>query len=233
MIVLAIIVGIIVLLMLVPIGADVSYIGGELKLAATVCGVLIPLYPREEKEKAPKEEEKPEKEEEPKEEKPKKPRKKLNLSFTPEEILSLVKKVFEGLGKLFRIRIDRLLIHYVAAGSDPYQTAVTFGYVNAGLSTVMPILIHRFGCMDYDVWTDVSFTEEKMKLDAAAAFSIRIGQIFGAINTILFGAAGILLRNQLRLRKERRQALREAKKEMKETTDASPELERKNENGQE
>ena len=48
-------------LLLMPIGADVEYIGGNLKVSAKVCGILIQLIPkkmREKQEKKPKKEKK-------------------------------------------------------------------------------------------------------------------------------------------------------------------------------
>ncbi len=65
LIILGIIVAIIVLIMLVPVGADVGYENEQLHLSAKVCGMLLQLFP-----KPPRDETKP-----PKEKKPKKPKK--------------------------------------------------------------------------------------------------------------------------------------------------------------
>ena len=73
---------ILLFLLLIPIGADFEYIGGEYKLSAKACGILIQLLPKKEKkEKKPKEkkerrkkEKKPKKEKEGGEEKPKEKR---------------------------------------------------------------------------------------------------------------------------------------------------------------
>ena len=46
--ILGIIVLVIALIMLLPVGADVSYIGGELKLSAKLNGFLIQLIPKKE-----------------------------------------------------------------------------------------------------------------------------------------------------------------------------------------
>ena len=102
------------------------------------------------------------------------------------------------LGKFRKMKVDRFLLHYLAAGDDPYKTAVLFGKVNAALNALAPICRKRFDCRDTDVFTDISFTEEKMKIDFGLGFSIRIGQIFGVLNTILFGALWILIRHKMR-----------------------------------
>lgn len=213
LIILGVIIAIIVAIMLVPVGADVAYEGGELRLSAKVCGMLLQLIP-----KPPADETKPKKEKKPK--KPKKqkkkaeeqtqtgeekPKKKLDLDFSMDEIMGLVKSVLRGLGRFGRkLSVDRFLLHYTAAGKDPYNTALTFGYVNGALTTLAPICRRSFDAKDVDVWTDVDFTTEKTKVDFGVALTIRIGQIFGVVFTILFGALGIIIKHKFRKFKEKR-----------------------------
>lgn len=213
LIILGVIVAIIVAIMLVPVGADVAYEGGELRLSAKVCGMLLQLIP-----KPPADETKPKKEKKPKKTKKKKkqpeeqpqtgeekPKKKLNLDFSMDEIMGLVKSVLRGLGRFGRkLSVDRFLLHYTAAGKDPYTTAMTFGYVNGALTTLAPICRRTFDTKDVDVWTDVDFTTEKTKVDFGVVLTIRIGQIFGVLFTILFGALGILIKHKFRKFKEKR-----------------------------
>ena len=213
LIILGVIVAIIVAIMLVPVGADVAYEGGELRLSAKVCGMLLQLIP-----KPPADETKPKKEKKPKKPKKKKkqpeeqaqtgeekPKKKLDLDFSMDEILGLVKSVLRGLGRFGRkLSVDRFLLHYTAAGKDPYNTAMTFGYVNGALTTLAPICRRTFDAKDVDVWTDVDFTTEKTKVDFGVALTIRIGQIFGVVFTILFGALGIIIKHKFRKFKEKR-----------------------------
>ena len=213
LIILGVIVVLIVAIMLVPVGADVAYEGGELRLSAKVCGMLLQLIP-----KPPADETKPKKEKKPKKPKKKKkqpedqagtggekPKKKLDLDFSLEEIFGLVKSVLRGLGRFGRkLSVDRFLLHYTAAGKDPYNTAMTFGYVNGALTTLAPICRRTFDAKDVDVWTDVDFTTEKTRVDVGVALTIRIGQIFGVVFTILFGALGILIKHKIRKFKEKR-----------------------------
>ena len=213
LIILGVIIAIIVAIMLVPVGADVAYEGGELRLSAKVCGMLLQLIP-----KPPADETKPKKEKKPKKTKKKKkqpeeqpqtgeekPKKKLNLDFSMDEIMGLVKSVLRGLGRFGRkLSVDRFLLHYTAAGKDPYTTAMTFGYVNGALTTLAPICRRTFDTKDVDVWTDVDFTTEKTKVDFGVALTIRIGQILGVVFTILFGALGILIKHKFRKFKEKR-----------------------------
>lgn len=210
LIIIGVIVLIIALIMLIPVGADVGYEGGELSVSAVACGMsIIKLFPKPEEDgtkppKHPKKEKK--KKEKPAAEGEKaKPKKKLSFNFTADELLALLKKVLKGFGKLGRkFKVDRFLLRYTAAGDDPYKTAVTYNYVNAALSSLGPVCAKRFQVDDCEVRTEVDFTADKMSIDFGIALTIRIGQIFGAINTILFGALGIIIKNKLRLMKEKR-----------------------------
>ena len=213
-IILGIIVGIIVLILVVPIGADINYEGGELRVSAKLWKLLINVFPRE-----PADPDAPPKEKKPKRIKKKKPKepaegepaptKKLKLDFTFDEIMALLKKLFKGLGTILTIHVDRFMLHYVAAGDDPYDTAVTYNYVNAALSTLAPICAKKYRCRDTDVWTDIDFTREQMQLDVGIAVTIRLGQILHGVNIILFGALGILIKNKMRLFSERLRAKKE------------------------
>ena len=216
LIILGVIVALVIAIMLVPVGADVAYEGGELRLSAKVCGMLLQLIPKPpadetkpKKEKKPKKPKKPKKKKKQPEEQPQtgeeKPKKKLNLDFSMDEIMGLVKSVLRGLGRFGRkLSVDRFLLHYTAAGKDPYTTAMTFGYVNGALTTLAPICRRSFDAKDVDVWTDVDFTTEKTKVDFGVALTIRIGQIFGVVFTILFGALGIIIKHKFRKFKEKR-----------------------------
>ena len=210
LIIIGIIAAIIAVIMLIPVGVDVGYENRQFHLSAKVNGFLlqlIPKPPKSEKQKA--EAKKPKKEKKKKEPKPKKekkPKKKLAFDFTFDEITDLLKAVLKGFGKFGRkLKVSRFLLHYVAAGKDPYDTAMTFAHVNAVLSSLAPICAQRFTVKDCDVWTDVDFTLDSMQLDAAIAVTIRIGQIVGVGFTIAFGALRILIRNKIRLKREKRQ----------------------------
>ena len=203
-------------LLLIPIGADAEYVGGQFKLSAKACGILIQLFPRKEKkDRKPKEkkerkkrEKKPKKEKEGKE---KKPKEKKPLDLSKEEIFELIKKVLGSLKKFGKLTVDRFLLHYTAAGKDPADTATTFAYVNASLCALEPICSRQFRVKEYDVWTDCDFTTDKMKIDAAVCITLRLWQFVRVGVTAAFGALGILIRNKRRKRKEKRIAKRAAK----------------------
>lgn len=211
-IIFAILVGLITLIMLIPIGADLRYEDEVIRVSAKAAGIKIQLIPKKKREPKPeKPEEKPKPEPEPKEEKPKKAKKKRSLSFNAEEILDLLKLVLKSFGRFGRqFRVERFVLHWTAAGSDPYLVARTFSVVNAGLSQLAPICTERFHCRDSSVWTDIDFVSDRMFFEFGLTMTIRIGQIIGTGLRIGAGALMILLRSKRRVKreeKENRQAL--------------------------
>ncbi len=247
LIILGVLIGLIVLILLIPVGVDFGYENGELHLAAKVMGVLLPIYP-----KPPPDPNKPPREKKPKKEKKKKepqegeeqPKKKRKLPFNRDELLELLKIVLKGFGKFGRkFKVDRFVLCYTAAGYDPYNVAMTYGWVNAALSSLAPLCRERFTVKDCEVRTDIDFTADWMHLDLGIAMSIRIGQILGTVFGIGFGALKILLRSKRRNRREAKlsppeseekpQATPATETENSETTieEATAVEERKNSNG--
>ena len=210
-IILGVIVLLIVAIMLITVGADVNYEDGQLRVSAKFCGILLQLYPKEGEQKP--EEPKPPKEKKPPKPKPEKPKKKkkpTTLSFTKEELVSLVKSVLRGIGKFGKLRVDRFMLHFTAGGKDPFETAKLNNTVNFVLSTLAPICREKFIVKDTDVWTDIDFVADSMKIDAGLCIVIRIGQIFRMIFGILFGVLGVLIKNKLRHIRNRKHPEREA-----------------------
>ena len=228
----------ILLVSLVRVGIDAEYIGGSLKASAKVCGKLIEVYPnsplfeklknRHKKEK-PKEEAPQPAETRPKEEKPKK---RLKLNLSRDELLALAKKALHGVGHILTIRVDRFMLHYTAAGDDPYDTALIYGYVNGALSSLAPLCRKKFKVRDADVRTDVDFTADSMNIDFAIAVTMRIGQIFEGLFIIAFGALGIIIKNKRRLAREKRTGAADTNgEEIKQIEENTQAEERMNENG--
>lgn len=221
---------VILLVLFLPIGADVAYVDGEFSLAARADGFAIQLLPKKpedpNKPKKKKKEKKPKepKEEKPQEEKPKEEKKGgLKLNFSLEEIFELIQKVLRGLGKFGKLTVRHFMLHYVAAGDDPYQTAMTFNYVNAALSTLAPVCARKFRITgDVDVWTDIDFAAEKMKIDVALSITLRIAQFVHVGLAIGFGVLGILIKNKLRLRREAREAKKQQRPEHDDSMETKP-----------
>ena len=208
-IILAVIVLLITLFLLIPIGADIRYEEGVVRVSAKAAGLKLQLIPKPRKEAKPEKPEKKKKKEKPAEEEnpeQKEPKKKLSLPFNAEEIIDLLKTVLKGFGRFGRkFKVERFVLHWVAAGNDPYLTARIFAVVNAGLSQLAPICTQRFHCHNSSVWTDIDFTQKDMFFEFGLTMTIRIGQILGTGLSIGFGAAVIFLRSKLRAKREKKE----------------------------
>ena len=127
--------------------------------------------------------------------------------------MELLKIVLGGFGRFGRkFKIERFVLHWIAAGWDPYITARTFSVVNAGLSQLAPICTERFHCRDSSVWTDIDFVRENMFLEFGLTTTIRIGQILGVAFSIGFGAVKVLIRSKLRAKREAKEEAAALKK---------------------
>ena len=221
-IILGVIVGIIVLIMLIPIGADLRYEDEVIRISAKIAWIRLQLLPRPKrkpKEDKPKKEkvkkEKKPKEDKPKEEKPKKEKK--GLPFNAEEILEILKAVLNSFGRFGRkFKVDRFVLHWIAPDWDPYTTARIFAVVNAAMSQLAPICSERFHCRDTSVWTDLDFTRENMFLEFGLTFTIRIGQIVGTGLSTGFAVLKILLKSKSRRKREAKEEAAALEKWLKE-----------------
>ena len=136
------------------------------------------------------------------------------------------------MGHILTIRVDRFMLHYTAAGDDPYDTALIYGYVNGALSSLAPLCRKKFKVRDADVRTDVDFTADSMSVDFVIAVTMRIGQIFEGLFIIAFGALGIIIKNKRRLAREKRTGATDTNgEEIKQIEENRQAEERMNENG--
>ena len=214
--ILAVIVGIVTLIMLIPVGADIRYEDGVVRVSAKAAWIKLQLIPKQKKSQK---EEKPKKERKKKEKPPQdqkeepSPKKKREFPFNAEEILELLKTVLKKFGRFGKkFKVERFVLHWIAAGWEPYTIARVFSIVNAGLSQLSPICVERFHCKDSSVWTDIDFVRDDMFLEFGLTMTIRIGQIIGTGLGIAFGALKILLRSKRRRKaeaKEEKKALEE------------------------
>ena len=208
--ILAFILFVLLVVLLIPVGVELSYLESQFSLAAKLSFYSYKLLPKkksdDEQLSDSAEKKKPKKEKKPKdssEGEAKKPGKKLQLNF--EEIIELIKKALKGLGKFGKLKVHKFTLHYIAAGKDPYSTSMTYNYVNAALSSLAPCCAKCFIVKgDVDVWTDIDFTREKMLLDAELSITLKLIQVVHVALVAGFGVLGVLIKNKIRLFKEKR-----------------------------
>ena len=85
-----------------------------------------------------------------------------------------------------RLRVQLLRLVFVSGASDPYDTALAFGYVNAALGALTPLAERALRIDERDIQTGVDFQAERPRIDARIVCTIRIGQI--VIIALAFGA---------------------------------------------
>jgi len=223
LIALGIIVLILLIVLLLPVGADAGYIGGVLSLKVKAGPFSIGILPskktkdgrkKEKKPKKPKKEKKKTAAEDVKDKKSKKQKQKLSF----EDIMGIVRLALKTLGRFRRsLSVDRLMIHVVASGSDPYAAVMNYGYVNAAIGALLPLIHRCFKVKTEDYDSGIDFEAEKLKIDAQIVLSLRIGEI---LLIVLCAAWGFL--RWMRGRKRRAKA-EKAKNTEKITEDTSAE----------
>lgn len=120
---------------------------------------------------------KPKKEKPLKEKKPKKPRPE-GQPGTLTRLLGLLPTVGEALGALRRrIRFDDVGLTLVWGGSDPASIAIGYGQANAALGVVWPLVENNFKVKRRQFRIDMEYGRTEPAVEAAAAFTITVGQI--------------------------------------------------------
>ncbi len=181
MIALGIIILILLLIFLLPVGVDAAYIDSVFTLKAKLGPFNIGIVPgkekaAEEKEKKPKKEKKKKKAVDAKTEPSKKTKKKLKLSF--DDVITIIRIALRALGRFRRsISVDKLMLHILTAGPDPYSTVMNYGYFNAAVGALRPLLHKAFRIKDEDYASAIDFEGDKLKVDGRIVLTVRIGEI--------------------------------------------------------
>ncbi len=190
--VLIVIVVTVMLLLLLPVGGDVSFREGELRLYVRLWKLRLCLFPRK-----PQKPRKPHKgsEDTTVSSPPKKPKKSMP-NVTKDEVLETL-AVLVGAVRKLRFRLHCLKLHFLSAFSDPYQTAMVFGYANAAVSA-LGLERLRQG----DVQIGVDFQRETCYFDGYLSVTIRVWYVWKLAVSLLWGMVPILLSRRKRLKKQ-------------------------------
>lgn len=134
---------------------------------------LLPLKKKKKQKKhRPKEPEKPSPEQE------------MRKNGSLEQLQRYLPLISEAAGRFkSKLRVDECDLELIWAADDPADAAMGFGYANAVIGMLWPLIEHNFTIRRRDIRTSVNFDAEKPTIKLHTAVSLRIGQgvIFGAI----------------------------------------------------
>lgn len=148
-------------------------------------------------------------------------RRKKAESATLEENLDLVKKILSFFfSRLFgHLRIDVTRIRIIIGSDEAAKTAITYGIAVQAVAYILALLdkvSNVRGLQKRDVYVDVDFLSEEIKVDMKIAFSIRLWHILH----LAFGTLRRLIANRLRVK--RRVTISEAQRSASEQKEKNP-----------
>lgn len=158
------------LLCLVRIGGAMEYSAGGLTVRARLGPFSLRVFPLREKKPKPhkKEKKKPDQPQEPPE-----PKRGGDFALV-REILPLAA---EAAGRFkWKIRVDRIYLDFTSGASDPARAAMAFGYANAAIGMIWPLLEHNFNIRDRRIRTAVDFQLASPILYLYAVCTLTVGQ---------------------------------------------------------
>ncbi len=211
MIALGIIIFILLIILLLPVGADAAYIDGAFTLKAKIGPIKKGLVPGTEKDG----EEKAKKNKKPKKAKKKlpttddgtkkKPKAKLKLGF--DDVMTLLRIALKALGRFRRsIKVEKLMLHLVTAGPDPYSAVMNYGYINAAIGALRPLLHKAFRIKEEDYASAIDFEADKLKIEARIVLTVRIGEILLLVLCAVFAFIKWFLSYRRRMKQQAKEA---------------------------
>lgn len=85
--------------------------------------------------------------------------------------------VAEAAGRFRRkLRVDRLDLELLVAGSDPATTAMAYAWANAAIGVMIPLLENNFNIKERSARTGLSFDGGQTQVRLTAALSLTVGQ---------------------------------------------------------
>lgn len=206
---LLIVLGILILLALIPLGAHVRY-DSEGPYVAIIAGpVKIQLLPKKQKKKKDKKEKKPKKKKEkkPKEQKPKedKPKEKKPIGGLIKDFYPFVQLGFSFLGCFFRkLKVKILTLHVGFGGAgDAAKAAINYGRAWAAIGTLMPKLRKALNIKKENVSASCDFTSDEMRIYAELKLVFLLGDLIGMALRYGFRALKLYLAMKKRHKQEK------------------------------
>ena len=173
-----IVIVLLLLFLLMPVGVVFSY-GGQVTLKVIIGFLRLQILPAEKSEKP--------KEPKPKKEKVKVPKDQQKLRLNKDDVFSLLKLLFQTLGRFRKhLSIDRLKLYWTAGADDPCDAVMQYGGLNAGLSTLLPYVHEVLKIRDEDIQTAVDFELTKPQIEAELTATMQIWEILFIGNCTAF-----------------------------------------------
>ena len=190
----------------IRVGCKAEYDQEGVRVFVRAAGFHICVFPvkKKEKKQKPKKAKKSKKEKKAKEPVPMKER----IGGAVGYVQTLLPVVIKAVGYFFKkLQIDTLYLRLVAGAPDPADAATVYGTAVAVLGALWQPLTQAFDVKDGNARVDLDFESDQMTLSAAAALSIRIGQIlwlavyFGIWALVRFLSERKRQKNEKKLRK--------------------------------
>lgn len=196
MIVLIILLALIALVFFVPYGVDAAYENGQARLCVRAGPVSIRLYPRKPKtekqlekerrkreKKAAKAEAKKSKKEKPSDQEELQPKDetikvKKERQLDMETILALLEMGVRAVRRFFRsFTVNYFMLHCTVAGSDPYYTAMGYGYLCSAVEGLQALSADRITLQRRDVSLEADFMTDKPVADVRIIITLQLFKI--------------------------------------------------------
>lgn len=192
--VLLILLALIALLLMLPVGVDAGYTGGQASVGIRIGPKVIWLYPG----RFGKAEHKKKKKEKPAEEAQTVEKKPRSLNVDWDEIKAAGALFIRSVKRL-RFRVRRLRLHFISGSPDPYNAAMLYGYVSAGVNALgLGRLKHG------DVQLGVDFAADAPVIDGYLSITIRVYYLCKFGLTMAFGGLRLLLAHRKRIKQEQK-----------------------------
>ena len=235
-----ILLGILVLLLLLPLGASIFYDAAGVRVlvvAGPIRFTVFPMKKKPPKEEKPKEDPKPEESvtetpaetvpaDEPKAlpagaekktttplpEAPKPPQEKEPEGGSLLDFLPLVELALKFVGEFFHktLRIDVLYVKMTMAGSDPADLAISYGNTWAALGNLWPYIDRMFTIKKRDIRIQCDFEASESLVNARVDITITLARLLG----LVFSYGFRILVKFLKIMNDRKKKAAEAKKQV-------------------
>lgn len=225
MIVLAVILGVLLLILLLPVGVIARY-DGEVSVRAAVGPFRLQLVPARPKTRRQLEKQKQKKEKKAQAKAEKKRKAKANALLKKDEpetpqvkeplkdkiagLLPFARLAADALGSVFRrLRIRQLTVRVRMGGRDPAKLALSYGRAQAAVSSMLPLLAGRFRVKKKEISLQPDFLADKTEAEAVLSIRYLVCDLLGIALKYGFRAVRLLLQRSKQQKRKQEQMKQE------------------------